>query len=298
MYFDRKKYKEFAFIQLKSRLRIPMIMIIIYMAIQRLVFLPEDFMPNFFNDLSNYIRSLELPEQFNVDFIINSLPDYYNSFAVSLICRTVSTLLVFILSMATNTVYLEMTKTPEAVPFKSFLSGFKKWYIGLGTGLWRALWIFIWMIPAFIISTIVGVLVFFASDYMKFFIWSTGMIAISFATIPALAKNYAYSFAMYIACEFKGISPAKALNLSTRITRNHLMDLFVLNLSFIGWILLVSLTRGIAGLWVMPYMTLTEINAYHALLKAAVEKGTVTMAELGMDNTEKPELPDEEETSI
>jgi uncharacterized membrane protein len=49
------------------------------------------------------------------------------------------------------------------------------------------------------------------------------------------------------------------------MTQGHKMDLFVLDLSFIGWMLLGSITLGIAYIWVLPYMNATHINAYNSL---------------------------------
>ena len=52
---------------------------------------------------------------------------------------------------------------------------------------------------------------------------------------------------------------------SQAMTEGHKMDLFVLSLSFIGWGLLCSITFGIAGIWVIPYMQATFANAYNSL---------------------------------
>ena len=49
------------------------------------------------------------------------------------------------------------------------------------------------------------------------------------------------------------------------------MDLFVLSLSFIGWILLVYVTLGIALIWVLPYMQATIANAYISLKPTKTE---------------------------
>ena len=50
-----------------------------------------------------------------------------------------------------------------------------------------------------------------------------------------------------------------------RITKGHKMDLFILDLSFIGWGLLCGITFGLAGIYVGPYMQATRANAYRVL---------------------------------
>ena len=44
--------------------------------------------------------------------------------------------------------------------------------------------------------------------------------------------------------------------------KGHKMNLFILQLSFIGWIILMGITCGIAGLYVLPYYNATLSNFY------------------------------------
>ena len=61
------------------------------------------------------------------------------------------------------------------------------------------------------------------------------------------------------------MSPMECIKESKRIMKGRKMDLFVLQLSFIGWILLVCVTFGIAAIYVYPYMQLAETNFYHRI---------------------------------
>ncbi len=49
---------------------------------------------------------------------------------------------------------------------------------------------------------------------------------------------------------------------SVDMMNGHKWDLFYLELTFIGWWLLTAITVGIAGLWVAPYVKVTETNFY------------------------------------
>ena len=91
------------------------------------------------------------------------------------------------------------------------------------------------------------------------FLWSLLFI------IPGIVKSYAYSMSLYILADNKGKSARECIRESVEITDGSKMDLFVLDLSFIGWGFLVSLTCGIAGIWVVPYMQATKANAYESL---------------------------------
>lgn len=91
------------------------------------------------------------------------------------------------------------------------------------------------------------------------FLWSLLFI------VPGIVKAYSYSFAMNILAENKGKPALECINESKAMTNGHKMDLFVLSLSFIGWLLLVCITFGIAAIWVSPYMQTTFMNAYYSL---------------------------------
>ncbi len=83
--------------------------------------------------------------------------------------------------------------------------------------------------------------------------------------IPGIIKSYSYSMSTYILAENKGKPALECISESKQMTNGYKMDLFVLNLSFIGWMLLCGLTLGIAYIWVGPYMTATYANAYNLL---------------------------------
>ena len=91
------------------------------------------------------------------------------------------------------------------------------------------------------------------------FLWSLLFI------IPGIIAGYRYRFALYNLCENPGIGVMEALNMSKAQTRGHKWELFVLDLSFIGWSILCSLTLGILSIWIMPYMQQTDIGYFEAI---------------------------------
>ena len=55
---------------------------------------------------------------------------------------------------------------------------------------------------------------------------------------------------------------------TSRLAMNgYKCDLFVLNLSFIGWGILCALTLGILSLYVVPYVGTTLVNFYTDLME-------------------------------
>ena len=47
----------------------------------------------------------------------------------------------------------------------------------------------------------------------------------------------------------------------------HKADLFILSLSFFGWLLLGAFTFGLAYIWVGPYIQATLVNFYNDIKK-------------------------------
>ena len=83
--------------------------------------------------------------------------------------------------------------------------------------------------------------------------------------IPGIIKSISYSQTFYIMAENPGISGKDAIECSKTMMEGHKMEYFVLQLSFIGWYLLVGLTFGIAAIWVMPYVQATQANFYNSI---------------------------------
>ena len=95
------------------------------------------------------------------------------------------------------------------------------------------------------------------------FLWSLLLF------IPGIVAGYRYRFALYNLCENPQLSPSEALNMSKAQTRGHKWELFVLDLSFLGWNLLCGLTLGILSIWIMPYIQQTDIGYFEACKKAS-----------------------------
>ena len=83
--------------------------------------------------------------------------------------------------------------------------------------------------------------------------------------VPGIIAAYRYRFALYNLCENPEIGVMEALNMSKVQTRGHKWELFVLDLSFIGWNILCGLTLGILSIWITPYIQQTDIGYFEAI---------------------------------
>lgn len=96
-------------------------------------------------------------------------------------------------------------------------------------------------------------------QYIFIFLWSLLFI------IPGIIAGYRYRFALYNLCENPEMGVMEAINMSKAQTRGHKWELFVLDLSWIGWSLLCALTLGILSIWITPYIQQTDIGYFQAI---------------------------------
>ncbi len=105
------------------------------------------------------------------------------------------------------------------------------------------------------------------------FLWSLLFI------IPGIIKGYSYAMTPYILLDRPELSATEAIKESEKMMDGHKMDLFILELSFLGWIFLSMLTCGILVLYVEPYMEATRAAFYLELkgpdFEPAAEEQTI-----------------------
>ena len=80
--------------------------------------------------------------------------------------------------------------------------------------------------------------------------------------VPGIIKAYEYSMIPYLLAENPNLSTFQVFSLSKQMTTGQKMDLFVLDLSFLGWIILGALCCGIGLLFVQPYPEATKAEVY------------------------------------
>ena len=92
------------------------------------------------------------------------------------------------------------------------------------------------------------------------FLWSLLLI------IPGIVKAYEYRMIPFLIAENPDMSTKEAFRMTRNIMTGNKMDTFVLDLSFIPWILLSALTCGILSIiYVSPYIALTNTELYVCL---------------------------------
>lgn len=87
-------------------------------------------------------------------------------------------------------------------------------------------------------------------------------VGLIFLFIPGIILGLMFSQSFFILAEDNEKGIIQCLEESANLMKENKLDFFVLQLSFIGWIILSILTLGIGYIWLQPYMSLTEANYY------------------------------------
>lgn len=87
--------------------------------------------------------------------------------------------------------------------------------------------------------------------------------------IPGIIKSFSYSQTYFIIKDKldsgQEISATEAITESRKLMDGHKAEYFILQLSFLGWLILGTITCGIGNLWVLPYIYTTNANYYRQL---------------------------------
>ena len=80
--------------------------------------------------------------------------------------------------------------------------------------------------------------------------------------IPGIVKTYSYAMTYYIRKDHPEYTATETITKSREMMNGYKGKLFLLDLSFIGWIIVGILCCGIGTLWVYPYMQMARAHFY------------------------------------
>ena len=90
----------------------------------------------------------------------------------------------------------------------------------------------------------------------------------------------------YILADNPKMGADNAITLSRKMMDGNKFELFVLELSFIGWYLLGLLALGVGILFVNPYYNATEAQLYLVLRENAIGLGYCSYEDLNLQNNQ------------
>lgn len=125
----------------------------------------------------------------------------------------------------------------------------------------------------------------------------TGLLIILWSLlliVPGIIKSFAYKFVPYILADNPNIGSKRAIELSNAMTEGHKLDMFVLDLSFLGWILLAMIPFGLGMPFLLPYIDATYAQLYLVLRDNSIKHGFVAAEELNIQLDQDLEASNED----
>lgn len=84
--------------------------------------------------------------------------------------------------------------------------------------------------------------------------------------IPGIVKSYSYAMTPFLLADHPELTASEAISRSQELMDGHKMDLFVLDLTFIGWDLLASMTASLGNIALNPYKNAAHAAFYRQLV--------------------------------
>jgi uncharacterized membrane protein len=109
----------------------------------------------------------------------------------------------------------------------------------------------------------------------KLILWTLCLV------IPGIIKQYSYAATPYLLGLYSSVDAVGATKLSEKIMRGHRFELFMLQVSFLGWWLLSVITGGIVGVvYAMPYYSLTQAGFITDMIDKAIAENIISSSDL------------------
>ena len=83
--------------------------------------------------------------------------------------------------------------------------------------------------------------------------------------IPGIMKSYSYAMTPFILAENPNMSASQAIRASEELMDDYRWELFVLDISFIGWAILAALTLNLGNIALNPYKNAAYAAFYRQL---------------------------------
>lgn len=103
----------------------------------------------------------------------------------------------------------------------------------------------------------------FAQQFLRglyIFLWSLLLV------VPGIVAAYRYAMTPYILTDHPELTTSEAIERSKRMMDGHKGELFVLDLTFIGWQILAMVCLNLGFLFVNPYQSAARAAFYRELL--------------------------------
>lgn len=159
---------------------------------------------------------------------------------------------------------LSLMRTGSA-DLENLFDGMKYFFLTVKASLLSMLIIFLWgLIPMIIMVAMFAGLALDTNPMMILISFPIFIIA----SIPMIIAQLDYILIFFVIADDPSLGAREVLKQSKAMMKGNRMKMFLLMLSFIGWLLLMPLTLFIGYLWLLPYVYVS-IAAFYEQLKGS-----------------------------
>lgn len=218
------------------------------------------FLAGVIESVSGFIMSPTTAITSNVAGFALLIPTLLYLIMTTILSVAVST---FVLSPVTVGVkrFLLNTARQNSAQISDLIYGFKNGYMTIATASLIKTLI---LLACPLICTVIFIVTAVAYSTIPLFAVSATLLLI-LSIIPMFIKYYDYYLTDYILADNPNMPWRDVLKASKAIMKGNRFKTFVLNLSFLGWILLGILACGIGVMFVDPYIQATDAQLYLTL---------------------------------
>ncbi len=176
--------------------------------------------------------------------------------------------------------FIKLKRGEEVKCYEFFKYGFanftRSWKLtgNILLKIWLPILLYVLAIIAFSLSITFGVAasVVSSSSTILILAFVLGIALLVAAFVYLFIKSLLYSFTYFIAYDNEDMSGKEVVEESAKLMKGHRGKYILLQLSFIGWIILSAFTLYIGMLWLFPYIQISMICFYEALKENKVEE--------------------------
>ena len=260
MGFDRTRAKRAARESMRNTRPSPILAALVHIAIVMAVTgLADLLVRDPFQDALTFLQWGYTPEEV-AQYLLNSVrPDTLGPFgAVTLLLYAFQLLMGF----GFTAYALEMARNRQPAIgriFDGFPRLFRVLWKGFLAELYTDLRSILFLLPAFLAAG--GALVFSGVRDQETIASVCVFLAMVFLGVR-VAVSYRYRLSDYFLLDDPACTARQSLLRSKEAMMGWKMELFLLDMSFLGWTVLLVLSGGVAGVWINPYMEGTYANFY------------------------------------
>ncbi|MBQ9270164.1 MAG: DUF975 family protein [Oscillospiraceae bacterium] len=195
-------------------------------------------------------------------YLSQALSAQSRSYALLVLVSLVFQLLLILLFAGYYSFALRISRN-ESFSMGVLLDGFRIWQkpvlLYLYISVLQALWSIVFSMPASYVLTAL-----FLSDAISESVMLT--LLMGYVSLVMFIVSYRYRMAWFVLLDGPEKSIRQIIGEAKAINQTHRWQLFVLDLSFLPWLLLCGLTCGVLLIWKLPYIAATYAHVYRHML--------------------------------